>query len=492
MLNSIQKLLEAFEKNNILYCHWKSNEHLKESLNGDTDLDMLFLPSQRLEIEEVLSKCGLKRFRAVHLMQYNAIEDYIGFDNQEGKIWHLHLHYKLTLGEKHLKGYTLPWNKDIINNRRYDAEHGIYISNPNDEYMLLLIRIALKLRWRDYGKRLADNDRQELQWLLDRIDIKQTVSNVEKLFGESVAGEFRKLIGKNIIYKNDLLQMQKKLRLVLKPFHSFDRFSSWITRSKREVFWLIGGISRRLGINSVKPSRRIAPSGGTVVTFLGCDGAGKSTTLNFIKKEFGKKIDVCQIYMGSGDGSSSLLRYPMKLVARKVGGKGLGASFTLNNNRQPGFKKKVKYFFYASAKAIWAVTLAFEKRKKLKQITKARNNGLLVLTDRYPQIETFGYNDGPLLFKWMESPNKLLRGIANWEFKIYETGYRNAPDVLIKLMVSPETAIQRKPEMTRTEIENKINTVISMNFALRIEAVNTETSIKSSCSEVMKIIWEEI
>lgn len=115
-----------------------------------------------------------------------------------------------------------------------------------------------------------------------------------------------------------------------------------------------------------------------------------------------------------------------------------------------------------------------------------------MLTDRYPQIETFGYNDGPLLFKWMESPNKLLRGIANWEFKIYETGYRNAPDVLIKLMVSPETAIQRKPEMTRTEIENKINTVISMNFALRIEAVNTETSIKSSCSEVMKIIWEEI
>lgn len=53
----------------------------------------------------------------------------------------------------------------------------------------------------------------------------------------------------------------------------------------------------------------------------------------------------------------------MKLVARKVGGKGLGASFTLNNNRQPGFKKKVKYFFYASAKAIWAVTLAFEKEK---------------------------------------------------------------------------------------------------------------------------------
>lgn len=492
MLNSIRKLLELFEKNKILYCHWKSNEHLRESLNGDTDLDMLFLSSQRPQIEEVLSKSGLKRFRAVPLLQYNAIEDYVGFDVVEGKIWHLHLHYKLTLGEKHLKGYTLPWNDYLIKNRCYVAEHGIYISDANDEYMLLLVRMALKLRWRDYGKNLSEGDRKELQWLLERIDVNQTLSNVEKLLGKNVADEFTKLIGKHIIKKNVLLPLQKKLRIGLKSYHSFNRFSSWTVRTRREFFWLIGVVSRRLGKSLLKPLRRISPSGGPVVAILGCDGAGKSTTLKHIEKEFGKKIDVCQIYMGSGDGSSSLLRYPMKIAARRVGGKGLGTTYAYPSELKPGFKQKIKYLLYSSAKMIWAVTLAFEKRKKLKQITIARNNGLLVLTDRYPQIETLGYNDGPLLYRWRESSNRFLRSIANWEFGIYEIGYRNAPDVLIKLMVSPETAILRKPEMTRIEIENKINTVKNMNFAKRIEEVNTETSIQSSCAEVMKIIWEEI
>ena len=41
-LTAISKLLDALEENNILYCHWKSNEHLAVSMAGDTDLDVLF------------------------------------------------------------------------------------------------------------------------------------------------------------------------------------------------------------------------------------------------------------------------------------------------------------------------------------------------------------------------------------------------------------------------------------------------------------------
>ena len=118
MLKSIHQMFEAFEKSGIEYCHWKSNEHLAEALDGETDLDILFLPEQRAMLDCVLNQCGLKRFRAVQLMQYNAIEDYIGFDEATAKIWHLHLHYRLTLGEKHLKGYTVaPWGDYLLQNK---------------------------------------------------------------------------------------------------------------------------------------------------------------------------------------------------------------------------------------------------------------------------------------------------------------------------------------------------------------------------------------
>lgn len=53
MLKTIKDMLEALEINDIQYCHWKSNEHLEPALNGDTDLDMLFLPEQRSIVDKV-------------------------------------------------------------------------------------------------------------------------------------------------------------------------------------------------------------------------------------------------------------------------------------------------------------------------------------------------------------------------------------------------------------------------------------------------------
>ena len=110
---------------------------------------MLFLPEQRSQLDAVLNQCGLKRFRSMPLMQYNAIEDYIDFDEETAKIWHLHTHYRMTLGEKHLKGYTVtPWGPYILQHRIFD-ELGIYVSCSEIELVLLVTRNALKLPFRD-------------------------------------------------------------------------------------------------------------------------------------------------------------------------------------------------------------------------------------------------------------------------------------------------------------------------------------------------------
>ena len=58
MLQSIDRMLRAFDEKGVVYCHWKSNEHLAEALKGDTDLDVLFLPEQRSLLDKVLNECG--------------------------------------------------------------------------------------------------------------------------------------------------------------------------------------------------------------------------------------------------------------------------------------------------------------------------------------------------------------------------------------------------------------------------------------------------
>lgn len=494
MLKSIQKMLDAFEENNIQYCHWKSNEHLAPALVGDTDLDMLVLPEQRSVIDKVLNECGLKRFRATPLMQYNAIEDYIGFDMEMAKIWHLHTHYRMTLGEKHLKGYTVtPWGYRIIENRIWDNS-GIYISCFEDEYILLLVRNSMKLRWRDFGRKIGKDDIAELTWLQERIEREKLRKYSHKYLGDQAINEIIKLTDQKLTEKNQLNALHKILLKELKIFTGYSRFGSWWTRSKREIYWLIGSVIRHVGLKTNKPNRRLSPSGGCVVAFLGCDGAGKSTTIEYIKKEFGKKIDVKTIYLGSGDGSSSLLRKPMKLVSKKVGGKGVGHAVEKEYIERKKEKKKIslKARLYSVAKVIWADTLASEKKKKLEEVTKARNNGMLVLIDRYPQTEITGYSDGPLLSKYLEKGSGFLHGKAKKELDIYKSAYTNPPDLTLKLMVPTEIAISRKPEMTAEEIENKKEAVMKMNPSRNSVVIDTSVEMTESLGKVMSEIWKII
>lgn len=486
MLESIGKMLRYFDKYNIQYCHWKSNEHIDAALEGDTDLDILFLSEQRSLIENVLTEVGLKRFRATPLMQYNAIEDYIGLDKETAKIWHLHLHYRLSIGEKHLKSYTLPWGKDIIE-RKKSYKNTIYYSDSSDEYLLLLIRIALKLRWRDINKKLTTDDILEIEWLRKRTTNEEVIKIAKEYLSKEVIKELYEIMNNSLVNYNKFFKLQKVLRKDLKNFTGYTRISSFFIRTKREFFWLFGGIKRRLNIDSVNPSRRVCPNGGVVITLLGCDGAGKSTTLINIKKEFNKKIDVYCEYLGSGDGKCSIVRKPMKLIAQKVGGKGLGAS--IDNKSDIEHKKTLKSYLYNICKIIWAITLAYEKRKKYRNIVKARNNGMLVLVDRYPQIEFPDFSDGPLLNKYLNSKG-ILKKISIWEFNIYKSFYKNPPDLLIKLIVPTELAIQRKPEMTDIEIKNKTQAIISMNFNTKEKIIDTSKEILETKKEVMSNIWD--
>lgn len=489
MLQSIERMLKAFEENGIKYCHWKSNEHLVEALTGDTDLDVLFLPEQRSLLDSVLNQCGLKRFRSMPLMQYNAIEDYIGFDEKTAKIWHLHTHYRMTLGEKHLKGYTVtPWGPYILQHRILD-ESGIYVSCPEMELVLLVVRNALKLRLRDWGRNVGKDDLIEYNWLLERVDKGVLRQHAISLLGERGAELLLPLCDGNLKKKGQLRPLYRYLRKDLGIFTGFSHCGSRWTRTKREIFWLIGGVKRRLGWNSSTPYRRVSPSGGTAVVFLGCDGAGKSTSLDYVKKEFGKKIDVKTVYLGSGDGSSSLLRKPMKLVARKVGGKGLGHQ--VEKEYQEKKHVSLKSRLYSIAKIMWAVTLASEKKSKLRDMTRARNNGMLVLVDRYPQTANPGYSDGPLLTKYLGKKG-LRAAIARWEYRIYESAAKNMPDLSLKLMVPTEVAIARKPEMTAEEIDNKKAAVRAINCALRSVEIDTSCSKEESFSRIMSEIWQII
>ena len=74
-------------------------------------------------------------------------------------------------------------------------------------------------------------------------------------------------------------------------------------------------------------------------------------------------------------------------------------------------------------RAVWALVLAREKAGRLRAAERARQRGLAVVCDRFPQSQVLGFNDGPLLTPWLESPSALRRRLARYELGVYQSAH---------------------------------------------------------------------
>jgi thymidylate kinase len=233
--------------------------------------------------------------------------------------------------------------------------------------------------------------------------------------------------------------------------------------------------------------RRKSPIGGAVIAFVGCDGAGKSTVLAEMRRWLGWKLDVHSIYFGSGDGPVSPLRAPLVFVR--------GLQKKARPPRPPEERSRVLVPRRLSpARAVWALVLAREKAARLRDAERARQRGLVVVCDRYPQSQVLGFNDGPLLSPWLESPAGWRRRLARWEHSIYESASRLAPDLALKLDIRPEVAVQRKPDMALAECARRRAAVARLDWGPRCRhlVIDAEQPLEKVLLEVKRAIWAEL
>ena len=493
-LVAVRDLLETFHADGVVYCHWKSNQHIDASMEGRTDLDVLVARGQTEVLQLALAKARFKRFQAAPGTAYPGVEDYIGFDEETGRIVHLHLHHFLTLGEPHLKGYRLPWEDEVLKGRIRDETFDVDMSSREMELLLLLVRQALKQRLR---KRIAvalgmakrsENFQREYDWLVERADRDAVLALADRLLGDAARPALESVLDQNAS-SPALADLNKTLRPLMRPYRSYATVTALIARKYCEAYWILGGISKRkmpLGI----PLRRVSPRGGLAIAFLGSDGSGKSTLLADTRSWLGEKLDVCPIYFGSGDGSASLLRLPLKLARRLIEGSVDAPLKPKEGSGKKGGKSKMRKL----GRLPWALSLAAEKRGKLKRLVRARNRGLIVICDRYPQNQVKGFNDGQLLDGYADADNKWLRKLSAWEASAYELAAQTPPDLVLKLTPSVETAMSRRPELTRDEIERRINAVGSLTFVETTDVIQIDADqpLEDVILEVRKLIWSRL
>jgi thymidylate kinase len=192
------------------------------------------------------------------------------------------------------------------------------------------------------------------------------------------------------------------------------------------------------------PSGAMAP----LIAVIGCDGSGKSTVCEHILGWISRYGPAGTVHLGkqSGNVGRALGRLPLvgaamdRLIRRKVD----GVNDRIKADMQP------RLF---PALVISAFTL--RRRRRFKRMLALRHRGLIVVTDRFPQVEIPGAYDGPG-FPEVSQGSRLVLALARHEHAIFEWMASYRPDVVLRLNVDLDVACERKPDHRRDALSRKI------------------------------------
>jgi len=489
MPSGLAEVLDEFHRQQISYCYWKSSRRLPAVFAGEGDIDLLVARADQHRVQVILAERDFKLFPSVADRDHPATLSFLGYDERSGQLIHLHLHFRLIVGERLLKNYRIPWEEVLLTRAILHPTLPVRILEPTSEAVLLVVRACLELRrvdlmtlcvWQATTRKFA-LDRAALAARLDR-------TAVRDLAAELLSADLAELVA-DALYSGQPLEtwagLRRRMQKHFAAYRSYNAVEMRMRSAGRALLWLAGSLNKHV-LLAPRPWSRRAPGGGCMVALMGVDGSGKSTSVSTMRAWLGTKVDVVPIYFGTGDGRPSLLLRPFKLampvIRRMLKSKPRVASHGKASGPAPGL-------LYSLLLMVWAAAVAMDKRKKLAAARRGTNRGLIVLTDRYPQSQIIGFNDGPLLSRLTRVPHWLRR----FEGASYHLARRLPPDLVIKLVVTPETAARREPEMDPAVIRERIAALQRLELpGARVVCVDAEQPLEEVIRAVKHEIWRLI
>jgi thymidylate kinase len=186
-----------------------------------------------------------------------------------------------------------------------------------------------------------------------------------------------------------------------------------------------------------------------LIAIIGTDGSGKSTVSEHIVGWITRYGPAGRAHLGkqAGNVARALGRLPLVGAAmdRRIRRKVDHVNDRINANIQPSL---------FPALVISAFTL--RRRFRFKRMLALRKRGLIVVTDRFPQVGISGAYDGPG-FPDTDRGSPLVLRLARHERATFEWMASYRPDLVLRLNVDLDTACMRKPDHGRENLRRKID-----------------------------------
>lgn len=474
----VRKIFSIWNKNEVLYCHWKSTDHLDASFEAITDLDVLVDPQSGNLAEMLALQCGFHSMRTAPLRTYPGVKDFVAFDEELQRFVHLHLHYQLVLGDRWVKAFRMPVEKQFLANRVWLADYQLWNVHPIDEFAIYVCRMPVKFK-RPYGTSKEKVIREAVhlikqveqsEYAYSSIDYTPTVN---KLVAELPLLGIERL-------KSSASQIRKEMqryRRISKATFIFLSYCRLFYRALVEI--------QRRKIERFAYGRRDLSRSGRVIAFVGMDGAGKSSGIERNTRFFAKQMNVANVFLGSGQSGASWYR---KLAFKIYGTKKITK---ISNTVRLNTETKKYSFLYL----LWIMLVTYEKTLRLNKVFKHRSAGRLVFVDRWPQTTVRKMFDGSKFSANYECTHWLERLAKASENRLFERANKFAPDVVIRFVVSPEVSLKRKPDdltLDQALQAKEDMQIIQWPSVSRVETVNADLSIEQIDRELRSIVWQQI
>jgi thymidylate kinase len=476
----IKKLCDALNSQQISYCHWKSNWKLNRWMTGDGDLDLLVARADKPRFISIISGLGFKQAEPTIDRQVPGILNFYGFDIDANKLVHLHVHYKLVIGNDLTKNYHLAAESLVLEDS--DRQGLVPIPSRETELILFVLRMVLKYSVVESMLRKAStNVAQELEYLESAVD-RARLANILPSLAPAIDHIFfdrclESLRTPNTFYQR--MQVRQELQKRLLASARRPRTSDALLKMHRRLVRTLR--ERLLG----QKARKQFVDGGMLIAVVGGDGSGKTTALQGLNKWLGKRFETKRFHIGKPRrspitlGLIVLLRgyrflthapaHPARQAPRSA-----GSNF-------PGYLQILRW-----------VSAGRDRRRLYIKARRFATNGGIALCDRYP-VAQLQLMDGPNIARTIlpEHRNRLVKLLMKLETNYYRQIM--PPDLLIVLRVDPDVAVQRKT----TEYEHHVRTRSSELWEQDWSGTNAYVleagqPAENVMAEAQSIIWSRL
>ncbi|MBN2298596.1 MAG: hypothetical protein JXM72_08375 [Deltaproteobacteria bacterium] len=466
--------------NQVRYCHWKSTIRLSEGLNGKTDLDLLIHQNDKQSFDEALGKFDFKRILSPKWKRYPGVEDYIGFDRSTTALIHLHVHYNLVLGEKHLKGHHLRIEEYILKTRVFVDT--MPVVQPEVELLLAIIRVHMKSEVYEIAlnqlKKYLRPARppyttgiwEELVFLVKKTSpeiFRNVLRELNLPVSEQLFMDYLEKLSQSTISSHDILYLRQHIFERLRPFKRI----SPVHYSAIKAFIKL----RTLPLMPALKNKKVLPETGRIIALVGADGSGKSTLVRDLQSWLSWKLSVRTVYFGIPE---SMVTSCVQTVNRVLG---------IAEKYLPGkqVKKNLRYIMRYTDAGQW-IFIARGRLALFKKSRKLASSGSIVITDRYP-LALFKSMDHPMDGPRLQSQAIYMPFAVNLEKSTYDQ--IGLPDRIFALQADFPALRKRKDNLDEQQHIKKVEAVNALKPSECIMPINVNRPYEDVLKDLKREIW---